>query len=187
MNRIIILLVCISFFIWTACINSGNRQQIEYVSMSDYKMVNADIKPDAEVRIIAYSGGKRSEKGNINYFQFIVINKESGDTLRILAPLICVAKEAGVENDTYSTPASFDDSKGIFDAVYVVKDSTQNMAINLESSIDSNGGGVEALKKSIANTVNGKEWVVVNKSIPIIENPSYKTAIGILKFRKTPW
>jgi hypothetical protein len=187
MNRNIILVACISVFTFAACLNFENKQRIEYVPLSKYKIDNADIKPDAEVKIIAYSGGKKSEKDNVNYFQFIVINKESGDTLRILAPLICITKEAGVENDTYSTPALFDRSKGVIDAVYEVKDSTQNMIVNLDASPVPGEGDIEAIKKSLTKTVNGKEFVVVNRSIPIFANPAYKTAIGILKFRKTPW
>jgi hypothetical protein len=188
MNRIIIL-GCISFFICTGCSNSGTKHEhsYEYVPLSEYKVDSANIKPDAEVRIIGFSGGDKSEKDQVNYFQFLVTEKESGDTVRILAPLICITKEAGVENDTYTTPSQFDGSKGVFDAVFVLKDSTQNMMINVDAAPLPTDENIESIKNSLSNTVNGKEMVVVNKSIPNFENPAYKTAIGILKFNKKPW
>ena len=185
MNRIIVILGCIALFMGTGCSNSATEHKYEYVPLSEYKMEPADIKPDAEVRIIGFSGGDKSENGHVNYFQFIVIDKGSGDTVRILAPLIST-KDADVEHDTYTTPSLFDASKGIFDAVYVLKDSIQNMAVNIASS-PPEGGDIEAMKKNLTNTVNGKEFVVVVKDVPNFENPAYKTAIGILKFRKTPW
>jgi hypothetical protein len=43
------------------------------------------------------------------------------------------------------------------------------------------------MKKNLTNTVNGKGFVVVVKDVPNFEDPAYKTAIGILKFEKTPW
>lgn len=189
MNRIIIILGCISFFICTGCSNSSNKHEhsYEYVPLSEYKIDSANIKPDAEVKIIAYSGGEKSEKDNVNYFQFIVVEKQSGDTVRILAPLIGITKEAGVENDTYTTPSQFDVSKGVFDAVFEVKDSIQNMMLNIDVAHMPEGEDFEAMQKRLTNSVNGKEFVVVNKSIPDFENPAYKTAIGILKFKKTPW
>lgn len=189
MNRIIIILGCILIFTAIGCSNSGTKHEhsYEYVPLSEYKIDSANIKPDAEVRIIGFSGGDNSEKDHVNYFQFLVIEKESGDTVRILAPLILIAKEAGVENDTYTPPSQFDSSKGIFDAVYVLKDSTQNMMVNVASSPMENEKDIEAIRDKLSNTVHGKEFVVVNKSIPDFENPAYKTAIGILKFKKTPW
>jgi hypothetical protein len=60
------------------------------------------------------------------------------------------------------------------------------MAVNIDAS-PPEGGDIEAMKKNLTNTVNGKEFVVVVKDVPSFENPAYKTAIGILKFNKTPW
>lgn len=81
-------------------------------------------------------------------------------------------------------------NKGVFDATFEPKDSTQNMMINLYTVAGGKEGDLQAMKEIVndtGKTVTGCEWVVVNKSVPIFENTNYKTTIGTLKFGCIPW
>lgn len=160
----------------------------EYVPLSQFSIDSNAIAPGSAVRIIAYSGGKDSKKNDINYFQFIVLNKESGDTVRVLTALINTPGDS--DKGTYTTPSMFDGSKGVFDATFEPKNSTQNMVINLSMATREKEGDLQAIQKIMTdtnNTVTGNEWVVVNKSLQIFGNRNYKTIIGILKFGSVPW
>jgi len=160
----------------------------EYIPLSQFTIDSNAIEPGSAVQIIAYSGGKESKKKNINYFQFIVVNKKSGDTVRVLTALINVPGDS--DKGTYTTPTMFDGNKGVFEATFEPKDSTQNMLINLSTVVDEKDGNLQAMKEIVSdssNTVAGEEWVVVNKSLHIFENANYKTTVGILKFGSIPW
>jgi hypothetical protein len=174
----------------TACMSgcNGLKQSFDYVPLSRFAIDSNAIAPGSAVQIIAYSGGKESKKNNINYFQFIVVNKKSGDTVRVLTALINVPGES--DKGTYTSPIMFDRDKGVFEATFEPKDSTQNLMINLSAVADEKDSNLEAMKQVItetSNTAPADEWVVVNKSVHIFENTNYKTTIGTLKFSSVPW
>ena len=174
----------------TACIGSSNKPEhsYEYIPLSQFTIDSNAVAPGATVQIIAYSGGKESKEHKINYFQFIVVNKESGDTVRVLTALINVPGDS--DKGTYTSPTMFDGNKGIFEATFEPKDSTQNMMINLYTVASEKEADPQAMKEIITNTRNtaaGDEWVVVNKSLHIFENANYKTTVGTLKFGSIPW
>jgi hypothetical protein len=184
-----LLIFFIGLMILTAsnCRTNITDDKYKYIELSKYKIDSISLKPGTELRILAYSGGRNNDKDNINYLQFIVINKQTGDTLRILAPLISIDKSAGIDNLTYSPANAFDGPKGVYDAYYEPRDSTQNMMLNLVGTVNSSGTLDDNNAKDLSNPGKAKEWVAVNESIPIFENHSYKTTIGVLKFNKIPW
>lgn len=174
----------------TACNSSSNgpEQSYDYIPLSRFTIDSNAIAAGSAVQIIACSGGKESKKNNINYFQFIVVNKESGDTVRVLSALINVPGDS--DKGTYTSPIMFDGNKGVFEATFEPKDSMQNMMINLYTAAGEKDSNPEAMNRIITETSNtppGDEWVVVNKSLPIFENANYKTTIGTLKFSSIPW
>ena len=180
----------ITLFLLTACMGGSNKaeQSYEYIPLSKFTIDSNAIASGSAIQILAYSGGEESKKEKINYFQFIVVNKRSGDTVRVLTAIINVPGES--DKGTYTSPILFDGDKGVFEATFELKDSTQNMVTNLSALLGEKDHDMEAMKKIVADTSNnasGEEWVVVNKSIPIFENSKYKTTIGILKFSSVPW
>jgi hypothetical protein len=185
----IFLLVVISFLA-TACKTGSNEPEhsYEYIPLSKFTIDSNALESGSTVQIIAYSGGKQSKKNNINYFQFIVVNSASHDTVRVLTALINVPGET--DKGIYTPPTMFDGNKGVFTATFEPKDSVQNMAINLSmvtGEKDRDLERVNEIMSDTSNTPSGEEWVVVNKSLPIFENTKYKTTIGTLKFNSIPW
>lgn len=182
-------LIIISLMI-TACMGSSNEpdHSYEYIPLSQFTIDSNAIEPGSAVQIIAYSGGKESKKKNINYFQFLVVNKKSGDTVRVLTALINVPGDS--DKGTYTSPIMFDGNKGIFEATFEPRDGTQNMLINLSTVIDEKDGNLQDMKQiasDTSNTVAGEERVVVNKSLHVFENANCKTTVGVLKFSSIPW
>lgn len=128
---------------------------------------------------------KESNKGEVNYFQFIARRTQSDDIVRILLPLISVDDAAGVENKTYMTPLQYNISKRIRYAYYQKEDSNTNLLLQA----DRLGMKMSDTTKEINNLmdhINANQFVVVNNSISIFSN-SYKTAIGILHFKQIPY
>ena len=163
------------------------HQVYEYVPLKEYKYSEANIQPGAEVQLIAFSGGKPDDKENVYYYQFIVINLSTGDTLRILTPLISIDPSAGVETKTYTTPLQFDPAKGITNAFYEVQDSSQNLFLQTDKMLNGDKVDTSFDVQLLMDHINENQLVVVNKSLSMFENPTYKTAVGILNFKKIPW
>lgn len=188
-NRFLAIPLIIISLLITACMGCSNEpdQSYEYIPLSHFTIDSNAIEPSSAVQIIAYSGGKESKKKNINYFQFIVVNKKSGDTVRVLAALINVPGDS--DNGTYTSPIMFDGNKAVFEATFEPRDSTQNMLINLSSVTGEKDGKLQDMKQIVSDTSStvAEEWVVVNKSLHIFENANYKTTVGVLKFGSIPW
>ena len=163
------------------------EQDYLYIPLKDYKYSKADISPETELELIAFSGGKPNDKKNIYYYQFIAINVSTGDTLRILTPLISVDESAGVDNLTYTTPLQFEADKGVRNAYFVARDSVQNLFLQAIKLINENKLDTSTIVESLLADIDANELVVVNKSLSLFENTTYKTAIGILNFKKIPW
>jgi hypothetical protein len=57
----------------------------EFVKLKDFKFTTATIKEGTKIELLSYSGGDDLSEENIYYKQFIGIDKNNGDTLRVLA------------------------------------------------------------------------------------------------------
>ena len=167
-------------------LNNRAFQTYEYMPLEQYEYKQAGIQPGTEVELLAFSGGKEGDENSVYYYQFIVLDKANGDTLRILTPLISV-EEPDLPNKTYTTPLLYDPEKGITNAFYERMDSTQNLLLQVEKFTKS-GGSLDSVDiNSMMKMVDKKQFVVINKSMPEFENPNYRTAIGVLNFKGMPW
>jgi hypothetical protein len=171
--------------IFYSCNPAGHRY--DYVPLEEYKYSKANIQAETEVELLAFSGGKESGEKSVYYYQFMVRDKSTGDTLRILTPLISVDQSAGVDNKTYTTPLQYDVAKGITNAFYEPMDSSQNLLLQTES-LDKLGKNDSSVNiEALMSKIDKPQFVVVNKSMDVFENPNYRTAIGVLNFKKIPW
>lgn len=92
----------------------------EYIDLEDYKYEDAGLKNRTEILLLSFSDGKPCGSGTVYYYQFIGINKETGDTVRIFSPCqvydykkqLREATFVALDNDVYSVRESLDaDSK----------------------------------------------------------------------------
>jgi len=167
-----------------------SRQEFEFVPLKEYQYEQADIQPGTEVKLIAFSGGKSDDEKNAYYYQFIVRNKTTGDTVRILAPLISFDETSGSANKIYTTPLQYSLEKGITDASFQLKDSSHNLLLNterLEELAKSDNMDSSIAFGTLTNEINKNELVVVNRSISLFKDARFKTAIGILHFKEMTW
>ena len=185
MKITIISLVVILPFIGCTSHSKYYEQDFEYLPLSEYKYTPSDISVGEEVELLAFSGGKESKKGEVNYFQFIVKRTQTGDTVRILLPLISVYDAAGVENKTYMTPLQYDISKGVRYAYYQKEDSGTNLLLQIDKLVMKMSDTTKEIN-NLMDHINANQYVVVNKSIDIFSYP-YKTATGILYFKEIPY
>ena len=185
-KTIILVIVLVNPLIGCLFPDSKPKQEYEYIPMKQYKYKKAIIEPGTEVQLLAFSGGKENDKEHIYYYQFIVLNKSTGDTLSILTPLISIDVEAGAETKTYSTPLQYDLSKGVTTAFYELKDSSLNLTLQVNSLVSEQGFDTSTNLKPYMDNMLLNEFVVWNRTLPIF-NRNYKTAIGTLNFKKIPW
>ena len=68
--------------------------------------------------ILAYSGGKSSKGKKLYYSQFVVVDKSTGDTTRILAAMVSVDSVPGSASEIYIPADEFDGKKGVVDAIF---------------------------------------------------------------------
>jgi hypothetical protein len=165
----------------------SDTHSYEYVPLSHFTIDNDAIAPGSAVQILGYSGGKDGTSKTTNYFQFIVLNKESGDTVRVLSAFINIPGDS--RQGTYTMPSMFDGSKGILNATFEPKDSAQAMLKYL-AMIEDGKKDLPAMQEMLNDTSKIptlEEKVVINKSLPIFDDPKYKTTIGVLKFSSLPY
>lgn len=155
--------------------------------LKEFNYTPAHIAPGNEIELLAFSGGEESKENTIYYYQFIGIDKSTGDTVRIISSLISIDKSAGVDYKTYTTPLQFDPGKGITTAEFEPADSSQQITAELNALATSNQGlPEEKVKQILQGKSNKKELLVINKSIDLFQR-DYKAAIGVLNFKETPW
>lgn len=58
----------------------------KYIKFKDYHFERGYLKPFSEIELLSVSGGKQCDGSNVYLYQFIVIDKTTKDTLRILSP-----------------------------------------------------------------------------------------------------
>jgi hypothetical protein len=135
------------------CCKQGDPY-FEFLSLDAFKYETTSINEGTLIQILSFSGGPDCTPKTTYYYQYIGINKENNDTVRILSP--CQVLPEG-NNPTEGTYSSWIEQSGIIDKV--LKEHGEN---NFES---------------------GKKVVVFNKAHREIEKGDYKTAIGTLGFK----
>ena len=166
--------------------NKESLEHFEYFPLKDLNYTPANITSRTEIELLAFSGGEQSDENTIYYYQFIGIDKSTGDTVRIISALITADESAGIENKTYATPLQYDPDKGITTAEFEPLDSTQRLAAQFNAAAENEGLIEEKVKDIVEGRSNKKELVVGNKNIDLFQR-NYKAAIGVLNFKKMPW
>ncbi len=161
----------------------------KYVPLKEYIYEEASIKPGAEVEILADMGGRPNNADTVFYYQFIVVNKGTGDTIRILCPQISVEALTNNPDDhkTFTTPRIYNMETGVTTAYYELIDKTKSLLLNVENMDKMVKSTDSADINHIMDPANAKEFVILDKNAPEAVNLRFKTAIGTLNFKKRPW
>ncbi|HEY4149975.1 MAG TPA: hypothetical protein VGM41_13645 [Chitinophagaceae bacterium] len=186
----IYIAVFIIAFFTTGChyLHHQEKQDIQYIPLSDYKYTPAKVDAGTAMRVIAYSGGKDSDKDNIYYCQFITINSLNGDTVRVLASLISFdSPDNGEVHTVHTTSAIYDGRKEITDAVFVPEDSTSTLILNTPVDLENDKKDLHNFNPDDLYKIKRPQLVAINKSLPMLQTPSYKTIVGVLHFKDQPW
>ncbi len=190
MKKIKFLLTALSLLCILYSCNFWSRKEqfFTYTPLGQYQYTEADIQAGTELQLLAFSGGVESDEDNQYYYQFIVYDKAKGDTLRVLCPLISIAESVnGLDNKTYTSPLQYDLKKRVMQAFYEPMDSTHNLLLQTEKVVEMTEGNAPADFESLMKKVDKKRFVVSCKDYPELDNPAYRTAIGILNFKEMSW
>ena len=128
-------------------------KRFEYIPLEKYKYEPAYIKDGTDFRILSFSGGPPCTTEEAYYYQFIAINKETLDTIRILAPCQIVEN---VGDSTQGTFSSYNEQAEIVNKV---------LREHGEKAFD-----------------EGEKIVVFNKLHKDLEARKFKTVIGSIGF-----
>ena len=164
-----------------------NNTDFKYVPLADFKYNAADISAGTEVEILANFDGPKDNGDSVFYYQFIVLNKKNGDTIRILCPEITVDEEAGIGGKTSTTPLLFDMSKGVNTAFFELIDSSKSLLLNGENMDKLVSTTDSATIEHLLAPSNAIKVIVLDKNDSSERIFRFKTAIGVLNFKKIPW
>lgn len=179
-----ILFIALAISLLTNCSSNSNGSHSKGVYLTPLNEIPfpiSTLEKGTPLKLIAFTGGNQSDKKHTYYYQFIAINQSSGDTVRVLVPLISVGEE-----NIYTTPLQYDHDKGIEAATFEPKDSSFDMKINAFAFGDTPPAHGDEIDK-MQQKSSAAELVVMVKKIPLFENPRYKTVIGALHFDERPW
>lgn len=156
------------------------------IPMDQYKIEPSDIKAGSTVSILAFSGGKSSKDKKLYYAQFIVVDRGTGDTTRILSAMIAIDSIPGSKEEYFSPVNEFDGQKGVLEATYEVPSSNQAEIQSIMAVLPGDNPDPQKMTASLDDTAGTKEYVLVNRNAAIFLG-KYKTAKGILRFHQQPW
>ena len=184
MRMLLPALVCAVIFAQCKDKSQSIDDNLSLIPYSEFKIDSANIKPGTPINILAYTGCRQAEKHTAYYPQFIVVNRTTGDTVRILTTLISVDDDSmGPLKVVYSPPSSFNGNKQVLDATFEARPEDEDMYLDIVAD----GPDSINTKTTAANAaIQRKIFVVVDKDVPIFSRP-YKTAIGVLHFHQQPW
>ena len=162
-------------------------KDLRYVPMNEFKYKPAVMKPGTEVEVFANLRGKEDRGDTVYYYQFIVIDKKTKDTVRILCPEITVQEGNGVNTQVSVSPLSYNINSGITTAFFEPIDTSQNLLLNGSNlqKLTANDGSVDI--NHLLDSRNSIKIVILHKNDNEAKLEKYKTAIGKLNFRKIPW
>lgn len=164
-----------------------NNTDFKYVPLADFKYEPANITSGTEVEILANLDGPSDNGDTVFYYQFIVLNKNNGDTIRILCPEITVDLEGDANGKTSSTPLLYDISKGVTTAFYELSDTSKSLLLNGENMEKLVNTSDSATIEHLLTPSNAIKIVVLDKNDSNTRIFRFKTAIGTLNFKKVPW
>jgi hypothetical protein len=137
----------------------------DFKSLDALKYERGDIREGTKIRILSFSGGPECTGKTSYYYQFIGINKETNDTVRILSP--CQTIPEG------NTP-----TEGTFSS-WEKNSATLDQALD---ALKTDHDELKDLDKKDFDFEGTNRKVVFNKKQLDIETRNYKTVIGSLGF-----
>lgn len=139
---------------------SCRQPEFEFKKLEDFKFTPAHLKDGTRIELLAFSGngGKDCEPEVSYYCQFIGINRENGDTVRILARCQQYDLQNTPRLGTFTSESTFD------------------------SILDS--AALKIPQEGFTFSGKEKKYVVINNKPELLdlENKNFKTAIGTLAF-----
>lgn len=160
----------------------------KYMLLQDLNYRPAVIKPGTSVEILANLGGPESSGDTVYYYQFIVKNTETKDTILVLCPVITIDPAAsGVDNITSVSPVSYNPSKGVVTAYYAAIDSADLLLLNPQNIAKMTEGKDAVDINHLLNTGNAVNMVVLDKNDTENRVMRFSTVVGKLNFKEIPW
>ncbi len=185
-NFLLLIVLCVAF---VQCKNKKEKvqyvdQDIRVMPMGEYELSPGAIKKGTPVQIIAYSGGRPNTEDEAYYHQFIVVDRNSGDTFRVLSTMLTTS--TGELNRVYSEVAMYDAGKGIVEATYYPVDSSMKDVMSLVAEGMENDKTMPNLKQMMGDSSKQRFFILTNPNIPALL-PKYTTMMGVLDFSEPPW
>jgi hypothetical protein len=184
MKYFLFLLVA-STLCWS-CNYNRSLAELTMKPLSEAGFIIDSLPQGTPVNIVAWSGGMEEDKNGVYLEQFIVVDKNNGDTVRVLTRFISVPGE-DENNDIYSPASTYDPDMDIRDAIY--KQQREDERVFDAVTISQNADGemdTGAVMKAITDSAELRKFVVMNSRYPIFSR-TYKTVLGRLHFEMKPW
>ena len=162
---------------------SSPAQQVTYQPFAGSASPAFTLDSGTKLTILGYSGGSPSDTAII-YFPFLVTNDQTGDTLRILSALISVDNEEDPLKETLTPASTYNMDKGIREAIF--EPVTENQGTILELTALATGKVDTGIDAATGNSKKKPAYVVINHSFPILQDPRFKTVVGVLRFKQIP-
>lgn len=182
MRNYILILIFIPALI--SCKSKRSSSEFVLKPLAETGFTMDSLSKGTPLRIIAWSGGLKDTRKMQYLHQFIVIDKNTNDTLRVLARMISV-KSRGEENGIYTPVSTFDPDLGVLDAEYRPLPQQENLMDAVSFKIEEGSTTEEEILKAVSDTVTAQKFVIMNTEFPFSRN--YKTVIGVLYFDTQPW
>jgi len=163
---------------------SSAAQQISYQPFVDLASPAFTLDSGTKLTILGYSGGGPSDTAII-YFPFLAINDQTGDTLRILSALISVDNEDDPLKETFTPASTYNMDKGVREVIF--EPVTENQGMMLELTALATGKVDTGIVTTLDNSKKKPAYVAINHSFPILQDPRFKTVVGVLRFKQIPW
>jgi hypothetical protein len=75
--------------------------------------------------------------------------------------------------------------KGIREAIF--EPVTENQGTMLELTALGTGKMDTGIVTSLGNSKKKPAYIAINNSFPILQDPRFKTVVGVLRFKQIPW
>ena len=113
------------------------------------------------------------------------MNDQTGETIRVLSALISTNNEEDRLKETFSPASAYDMNKGIREAIFESVTGNQDALMALTPLAS---GKVDTGAFMLSDKQKKKPaYIVVNKSLSLLQDPHFKTVIGVLRFKEIPW
>jgi len=191
---ILVKMLCVGFLLNSCSENADKgpetgilKADLRYVSLDSFKYKPARIRSGDELELFTGLRGKENLGDTVYYHQFMAVNKRTYDTVRIFCPEIIVDLDGKIENQSSSSPLSYEFKSGVTTAFYEPLDTSRNLLLN-SSNLEKLVTKTDSIDiEHMLNSKNAVSILVLHKNDTERKIFRYGTAIGILRFKQVPW